>query len=422
MAITNTRIRGSAQIIAGSINNAQISDVAGIETHKLAEGALLVKHNGTTAFTAPQTGVDPVSPNHLATKGYVDGVAQSLDIKASVKVATTGNITLSGAQVVDGITVGVTDRVLVKNQTNAAENGIYIVSAGVWSRSVDADSGAEVTSGMFTFVEQGTVNTNTGWALKTAGTITLNTTALEFTQFSGAGSFVSGSGLIRTGNQIDIVSTNGGIVVNPDSVSLTLADTSLEIVPTGLKLADLPAASILVGNAQNKATAVSMTGLVNVDGTGTTTINLSMGRVFVGDGTNKAVGVSLSGPLVIATNGTTSINLPTAKLFIGDATGKAQPVSISGELTVDQAGVASFTKTVFTSDRYVNRETPIGPIDGANTAFTLVNAPLLGTEMVFWNGMLLDEGLNNDYTIAGNIITLLFAPAVGEKVRVSYFK
>lgn len=384
-----TRIKGNKQIADGTIENLQISATAAIETTKLAEGSLFIKSNGSVPFTAVQVGVDPVLPSHLATKGYVDGVAQGLDVKQSVRVTTTANIALSGTQTVDDVVLVAGDRVLVKNQTVASENGIYVVAAGAWARSADADNSpaGEVTPGMFTFVEEGTVNSNSGWALSTIGTITLDTTDLAFAQFSGAGSFTSGGGLVQTGNVIDIISANGGIVVNPDSIALTLADASLEITPAGLKLADLTQGNILVGNAQNKATSVAVTGDISIDDTGATSINLTSG-----------------------------------KMFIGDVANKAQAVTISGEITIDSTGVASFTKTVFTSDRYVNRETPAGVMDGVNAQFTLANAPVLGTEMIFWNGMLLDEGAGNDYTISGAVITLLFAPSAGEKLRVSYFK
>lgn len=122
----------------------------------------------------------------MATKAYADQIAQGLTVKVAVRVATTANITLSGTQTIDGVAVIATDRVLVKNQTTGADNGIYVCAAGAWSRSLDADIDAEVMAGMFTFVSEGTVNGNQGWALSTDNPITLDTTALVFTQFSGA--------------------------------------------------------------------------------------------------------------------------------------------------------------------------------------------------------------------------------------------
>lgn len=162
----------------------------------------------------------PSADSDVATKGYVDSIAQGLDVKASVRVATTANITLSGEQTIDGVTVVARDRVLVKSQTDARDNGIYVASAGAWSRSTDANTSAKVTSGMFTFVTEGTVNGNLGFALTTDDPITLGTTDLTFTQFSSAGAITAGDGLTQSGNTVNAVGTANRIVVNADSIDI----------------------------------------------------------------------------------------------------------------------------------------------------------------------------------------------------------
>ncbi len=120
------------------------------------------------------------------TKGYVDGLLQGLDAKGSVKVATVANITLSGVQTIDGIVVAANDRVLVKNQTIASQNGIYTVAAGAWLRASDADTWAELQSA-YVFVEQGTAQSDTGWTCTINASGTLGTTDITWTQFTSAG-------------------------------------------------------------------------------------------------------------------------------------------------------------------------------------------------------------------------------------------
>lgn len=181
----------------------------------------------------PQKSGTPSNANDLVNKSYVDGIASGIDVRASVRAATTANITLSAPQTIDGVSVIAGDRVLVKNQTLGENNGIYVVAAGAWSRSLDADSSSEVTAGMFTFVEEGTVNGDKGYVLSTDNPITLGTTSLSFTQFSSAASITAGAGLVGT-STFDVVSANTGIVVNADDIALTLRTGSGLLISSGL--------------------------------------------------------------------------------------------------------------------------------------------------------------------------------------------
>jgi hypothetical protein len=167
----------------------------------------------------------PTDDAHAATKGYVDAARSGLDVKQSVRAATTAPINLSAdlenGDVIDGVTLVTGDRVLVKNQSTGSENGIYVVVAsGAASRSTDADTNAEVTAGMFTFVAEGTTNADSGWVLTTNDAINLGSTALTFAQFSGAGQITAGAGLTKTGNTIDAVGTTDRITVNADSIDI----------------------------------------------------------------------------------------------------------------------------------------------------------------------------------------------------------
>ena len=170
---------------------------------------------------------DPTNDQDAATKAYVDAARSGLDVKQSVRVATTANITLSGTQTIDGVAVVAGDRVLVKHQSPASQNGIYVVAAGSWSRSTDADTSAEVTDGMFTFVAEGTTNADSGWVLTTNDTITLGTTPLAFAQFSGAGQITAGAGMTKNGNTLDVgTASSSRIVVNADNIDLALVNPS----------------------------------------------------------------------------------------------------------------------------------------------------------------------------------------------------
>jgi hypothetical protein len=167
----------------------------------------------------------PSADAHAATKGYVDAARSGLDVKASVRVATTAAVLLASGleneDTVDGVTLATGDRVLVKDQSTGSENGIYVVQAsGAAVRATDADTSAEVTAGMFTFVSEGTVNADSGWVLTTNDTITLGTTALAFAQFSGAGQVTAGDGLTKTGNTINVVGTSARITANADSIDI----------------------------------------------------------------------------------------------------------------------------------------------------------------------------------------------------------
>lgn len=119
-------------------------------------------------------------PSWIASTDYVQSELQKLDAKQSVRAATVANITLSGAQTIDGVTLTVGDRVLVKDQTTAAQNGIYLVAAQSWTRATDADNGTKLSSGARVAVEEGTVNAGKVWYLATAGAIAVGTTALLF--------------------------------------------------------------------------------------------------------------------------------------------------------------------------------------------------------------------------------------------------
>ena len=171
----------------------------------------------------------PTDSAHIATKGYVDAARQGLDVKQSVRVATAAAINLStnlvAGQTIDGVALVAGDRVLVKDQVTGTENGIYVaVSSGTGVRSSDANGTAdtgELKPGTFTFVEEGDANSDKGFVVSTNGTITVGSTAIAFTQFSGAGSFTAGDGLLQSGNTISVNVVNNRTAITSDAVDIS---------------------------------------------------------------------------------------------------------------------------------------------------------------------------------------------------------
>jgi hypothetical protein len=167
----------------------------------------------------------PTEDAHAATKAYVDAARSGLDVKQSVRAATTAAVLLASGlengDAIDGVTLATGDRVLVKNQSTASENGIYVVQAsGAAVRATDFDGTGEVSGGAFTFVEEGTVNADSGWVVTSNGAITVGTDAIAWVQFSGAGQITAGDGLTKTGNTINAVGTAGRISVIADSIDI----------------------------------------------------------------------------------------------------------------------------------------------------------------------------------------------------------
>lgn len=252
-----------------------------------AADADVIKKDGSVDFTADQgmggfkltNLADPTADQDAATKAYVDSVSSGLDPKESVRAATTANITLSGTQTIDGIALIAGDRVLVKDQTTASENGIYEVAAGAWSRAPDHNGSPsnEVSGGNFTFVEQGTTNADSGWVLQGDGNLVPGTDNQNWVQFSGAGSITAGDGLTKAGNELSVNVDNVGIEISGGDLRLKDAGVvEAKIADDAVTAAKLNADTAGLGLTQGAGGELD----VNVDGT---TLEIATDTVQIAD-------------------------------------------------------------------------------------------------------------------------------------------
>lgn len=223
-----------------------------------ADGTLARVENKLHDFAVATASVDlnsqkitnlaaPTDPTDAANKGYVDAAVVGIDWKASVRVATTAAVTLATAfengDTLDGVTLATGNRVLVKDQADGSENGIYTVNAsGAPTRATDADTAAEITASFAVFVEEGTVNADSAWTLTNNGTVTVGTTVLVFTQFTGLGQITAGAGLTKAANTLD-VGAGTGITVNANDVAI---DTAVVVRKYAVNLGDGSATSYTI--------------------------------------------------------------------------------------------------------------------------------------------------------------------------------
>jgi hypothetical protein len=218
------------------------ADIPSLAHTKISDFDVGVRENRLDQMAAPTASVslnsqtitnlaDPVNTQDAATKGFVEATSQGLDIKNSCVAATTGNITISTAlnngDTIDGVTLSTNDRVLVKDQSTASQNGIYVVGSSP-ARAADLAAGADA-AGMFTFIEQGTVNADNGFVCTSnKGSAVTGTNNLTFAQFSGAGQITTADGLQKSGNTLSVdLKSNGGLVIESAEIAVDLAASSI---------------------------------------------------------------------------------------------------------------------------------------------------------------------------------------------------
>jgi hypothetical protein len=240
---------------ADAVTSAKIADDQ-VDSEHINGGALDSEHFSTgcidtATFIAAGTITSTQIDSTVATTAYVDQVAQGLRVKKSVQFATTehlftshstsgayasGQFTTMGQGTIDGVTLVATMRVLVKDQTDAKQNGLYVITTlgtsddGTWDRVTDMDADAEVNGGDFTFVEFG-AQANTGWVLQNDSSdlaLTLDTDDLDWTQFNGAGAVSAGTGMTKSGNTMNVIGGDG-ITASADEIEVTVDDSTIEL-------------------------------------------------------------------------------------------------------------------------------------------------------------------------------------------------
>ena len=229
-------------------------------------GNIVLDPNGTGVINVSSARITslgtPTQTTDAATKAYVDSQLQGLDVKNSVRVATTANGTLSTAfangQTVDGISLATGDRILLKDQSTGSENGIYTVNAsGAPTRATDFDENSEVTGGTFFFVEEGTTNADNGFVMTNDGAVTVGTTALVFTQFSGAGSVIAGSALTKSGNTLNVGVDDSSIEVNSDALRVKASGITNAMLAGSIDLTAKVTGALPVGNGGTGLTSIA---------------------------------------------------------------------------------------------------------------------------------------------------------------------
>ena len=343
---------------------------------------------------------EPTQSSDAATKNYVDAVKTGLDVKDSVIVTTTGNLTgtyangasgvgatltNSGTQAaltIDSRVLTVGDRVLVKDQTTGLQNGFYKVTTvgsasanWVLTRTVDADENSEITPGAFTFVEEGTVGASNGYVCTNVGAVTIGTTPITFVQFSGAGSVIAGDGLTKNGNTLDAVGTAGRISISADAIDISASYvgqstiTTLGTIGTGTWQGTVVGPTYGGTGVNNGSSTITLGGNLSTIGaytialtaTANTTLTLPVtGTLATLAGTETLTNKTLTAPVIATIVNTGTLTLPTST------------DTLVGRATTDTLTNKTITGAIITTGSINN--TPIGATTTNTGAFTTLNA------------------------------------------------
>ena len=286
LGASNTAIAGVTQL---DVDNVRVNGNTISSTD--SNGDIILDPNGSGDVDVNSSKIinvtDPTADQHAATKAYVDSVANGLDVKDSVRLATAaalaavtynngaGTLTAdaNGALSVDGAAVVADDRILVKDQASAVQNGIYKVTATggagaafVLTRTPDADTASELTGGTFFFVEEGTANADNGYVATHNGTPTFGSTNITFVQFSGAGQISAGDALTKSGNTLNVAVDDSSIEVNSDALRVKASGITNAMLAGSIAISKLSGAQISFSDDSSTVSNIALGETIAVAG------------------------------------------------------------------------------------------------------------------------------------------------------------
>ena len=346
----------------------------------------------------------PTADNHATSKAYVDSVASGLDVKDSVRAASTGNVDVSSApSTIDGVNLTSGDRVLLKNQTTASQNGIYVYngSASAMTRAADMDAAGEFV-GAFFFVEEGTVNSDQGFVMSSNGPITVGTSDIEFTKFTGTGQITAGDALSKSGNTLNVNVDDTYVRVVSDALTLKGTSTTGEVLKSdgaggvaygALDLTNANAVSgalplangglgVDASQASGKATARDNLGLGSIATQDANSVAITGGSIDISGGTltladDQISGDKISGGTIDSANlqGGTGITISQFDITVGSG----KTLDVDGVLDVDGAAGSAIDNvtigaTTSAAGTFTNMTSDNVDINGGNIDGTVIGA------------------------------------------------
>ena len=379
--------------MAVQIGKEQIKNNA-VDSTKL-DGSANYSFSGQMRYTGSDANTQA-----LATRGYVDSVAAGLDPKDSCKVTTTGNITLSGTQTIDGVSVSAGDRVLVKDQTTASQNGIYICSADAWTRSTDMAVGSDA-AGASMFIEQGTLNGDVGFVCTSnKGAALVGTNDLTFSQYTGASNITAGAALSKTGDQLDVEVDGVTIEVSSDALQLKDSGITNDKIADGTisngKLANSSISGVQLGGNLAALSAGSTGGIVMTSYNGSSAVaDISINL----DGGSLAT--SANG-LKVDTNGIATLMIQDDAITSAKLADGSVLTATLADLAVTDAKLAAnaVVTTKINDGAVTTAKIAADAIDASKIADAAVQREHLNSNVVNAAGAVVLDGTNNDLKVA----------------------